>query len=513
MSRSWPPVLAAARAAGTVMPGDFPVAGSSVGESFAFRLRPFAAFFVKACILCCLLWPLAGHAAEVVRDDDWKVDVGGVLAGTGAGLHLFWPWAVIAGPPALGAPGWDSRDALYGAGDARLQFSGRYREDVFSWDVQARAGFWLFSQPNMAFALAGSGTSAAAEPPRSLPLQYTDALEQRIMSASVDRFWVRTRLGPADILLGRQAVGFGASYIWQPMDLLGTFSPLAIDREFKPGVDALRVNLTFGEATELALVAAPGAPACLHVQRPSPADPLAASVWQTAFGKPCSPGEVRYEAEASSALARFRTTLGEFDLGFLAGMVRGDLVGGAFASGTLGRWKLTGEATFTHDRDAGESGNDDVSFRRNFARAVAGIDYNFDFNRPLHVYGAFHFNGYGTTKPEEYMAVAASARVATYAEIANLGRYYLGAGALWELTEKMKLSALGMANLTDPSALFSLSLEILLTNESVLYVGGFVPVGKRPEIVTVNGIPTGFDPGSEFGMMPAAVHLLYKRYF
>lgn len=461
----------------------------------------------------CWLASNTTQAAEIVRNDNWKMDVSGVLAGHTSGMHLFWPWQVVAGAPALGAFGWDSRDGLTGNSEIRLQFSGRFREDVLAWDVQTKVGFGLFSQPNMASIFGQDSATAAAEPPRSLPLQYTDSLEKRTLFASIDRLWVRTRVGPADILLGRQAIGFGVGLIWQPADLLGTFSPLAIDREFKPGVDALRVNFTFGQDTELALVVAPGAFACLHTQRPTSANPLLPSVWQTPFGEPCSPGELRYDAEATSGLVRLRTTISEFDIGLLAGTVRGDLIGGTFTAGTIGRWKFSAEVTFTHDQDANTPDNDDVSFRRNFMRAVAGFEYHFDFQKPLHVYSAFYYNGYGSIHTEDYMTISQSARVAIYHEIVNFGRYYLGAGGLWELSDKLKTSLLCMGNLTDASTLVSLSLEFLLSNESLLYVGGLLPAGKRPTLITTDFIPTGLDPGSEFGMAPAMIYVLFKQYF
>ncbi|MBU1241856.1 hypothetical protein KKD52_17315 [Myxococcota bacterium] len=472
-----------------------------------------AKFPLLVSVLWLLCLPAPVRATTVVDDDPWVIDVDGVLKASGTALHLPWPWPMIVGSPAVGALGWSSRDAMFGAGEARLKFSGRWHEDRLKWDIQARTGFFLFSEPNMVSAFSG-GASSTAEPPRSLPFQYTDAVAQRrIWNAALDRLYFQTRLGPVDILVGRQPVSFGVGFIWQPADLLAPFSPLDIDKEFKPGVDAVRLNFNLGSFTELALVGVAGAPSCLHVSVPTAADPMAPSVWQTPSGKRCSPGEPRFERDASSLAARFRTTMGEFDLGALAGWVRGDWVVGVFTAGTLGRWKVRSEATFTWDYEDNEPGDADYSFRQRYIRAVAGVDYSFDFSRAVHVFSELHYNGFGTRNPDEYALILESARVAQYAEISALGQYYFGAGGVWELTEKLKWSALAMVNLTDPAAHFSTSVEILLSDETVLQIGGFLPVGRRPELLTAGGLPTGAALRSEFGMYPSMIFVLFKRYY
>jgi hypothetical protein len=480
------------------------------GGSVSFVVK--AIVFIHVFLIVPLI-PAIASATSVVEGDDWVVDLDGVVKGSGTALHLPWPWPMVVGDPAFGALGWNSRDAIFGAGELRLKFSGRYREDRLKWDIQAKTGVLLFSEPNMVSAFSG-GVSSTAEPPRSLPLQYTDATAgRRIWNAAFDRLYFQTRLGPVDVLVGRQPISFGVGFIWQPADLLAPFSPLDIDKEFKPGVDAVRLNFNLGDFTELALVGVAGAPLCRHVSIPTAADPLAPSVWQTPDGNACSPGAPRFETDASSLAARFRTTVGEFDLGGLAGRVRGDWVLGAFAAGTLGRWKLRSEATFTWDADPGEPGDPDYSFRERFVRAVAGVDYSFDLSRPVHVFSELHYNGFGSRDPEDYPRILQSARVSQHAELSALGQYYLGVGAVWELTDKLKASALALANLTDPSAHFSMSLEFLLTSESVLQIGGFLPAGRRPELVTTGGLPTGADLRSEFGMYPSMIFLLYKRYY
>ncbi len=473
-------------------------------------LRIFCVLFT----LCAwLLVFVPARATSVVDTEEWSVGLDGVLKTSGAALHLHWPWPAVVGPTAFGGLGWTSRDAQYGAGDLRLKFSGKYKEDRFKWDIQVRTGFFLFTEPNMVSAFSG-GVDSTAEPPRSLPMQYTDATSaRRIWNAAFDRLFFHTRAGPADILIGRQPISLGVGFIWQPADLLAPFSPLDIDKEFKPGVDAVRVNLALGPFTEWSFIGVAGAPNCRLSSIPDASNPLAPAVWQTPDGKDCTPGSFRFSRDSSSMATRLRTTIGEFDIGVLAGHIRGDWVAGAFTTGTLGRFTVRSEATFTWDKDPHEPGHPDYSFRDWYVRAVAGLDYSFDFKRPLRLFSEFYYNGFGSRNPDDYPDILQSGRIAQYSEMANPGQFYLGLGVSWELAEKVKFGALALGNLTDPSGHFSTSLEILLTDESVLQIGGFLPLGRRPEILYVNQIPTGFALHGEFGMYPTMVFALYKRYF
>lgn len=70
-------------------------------------------------------------------------------------------------------------------------------------------------------------------------------------SHELDRAQVRFRLPRMEAILGRQPIGFGAGRIWQPLDLFASFSPLTLEREFKPGVDALVVRGSPGDFSSL----------------------------------------------------------------------------------------------------------------------------------------------------------------------------------------------------------------------------------------------------------------------
>ncbi len=447
---------------------------------------------------------MQAHAVSLKESDDWSLDLDGSVKLYGLTMHLSWPWLAMA------ASGWDGRTAALGLGEARLKFSGSYTDRV-RWDVQLHGAVMTSSQPSATTAMSG-GLSSLADTPRVLPLQYLDADDpSTIWKAQVDRLVVKIRLWKLDIHLGRQAVGLGVGLIWQPADLLGTFSFLEIDREYKPGVDAVRIDWALGQFTSLSLIGvAAGAP-CRHVAHPTPRDPMTPSSWRRPDGDSCSPAGASVDGDHSAGLMRLRTTFGKVDLGLLGGYVRGDILAGAFVSATFGRWKIRSEATFTHDLT---SGTDSPYWTpvNDFVRAVLGFDYGFDTSRPLNLVVELYYNGFGTIDPKGYMRRANLARMAEYAEVQNVGILYAGMALRWQAADTVETNLMMVSNLLDPSAHMSATVSFSLSDESALVLGSFVPIGKRPEIEGSFPAPE-FVAKSEFGIYPFMLFGEYKRYF
>ncbi len=78
----------------------------------------------------------------------------------------------------------------------------------------------------------------------------------------LDRASVKLLLGRGNVTVGRQAVGWGRGLLFSVVDIFAPFSPLESDREWRRGVDALRIRApitdlisldavgAFGESTE-----------------------------------------------------------------------------------------------------------------------------------------------------------------------------------------------------------------------------------------------------------------------
>ena len=462
------------------------------------------ALSLAICLALSLVATPQARAVSLKETDDWSVDLGGSLKLYGLAMHLNWPWLAIA------VSGWDGRSVVSGLGEARLKFSGSYKDRV-SWEAQIHSAVMTSSQPNAMTALSG-GLSALADTPRALPMQYLDTDDpSTIWKAQVDRLFVKLRLWKLDIRIGRQPIGLGVGLIWQPADLIGTFSFLEIDREYKPGVDAVRVDWALGRFTELTLVGVGAGAPCRHVTFPTSSDLFAPSRWQTPEGEACSPAEARLDANHSSGLFRLRTSLGKFDLGLLGGYVRGDILAGAFVSATFDRWKIRSEATFTHDltKDIDSPYWTPVN---DFVRAVVGFDYGFNTSRPLDLIVELYYNGFGTMDPKGYLRRATLARMAEYGEVQNVGLFYAGMALRWQAADTVDTNVMIVSNLLDPSAHLSATVSFSLSDESVLLLGGFVPMGKGPRLEGAVWAPE-LVAKSEFGLYPLMVFSEYKRYF
>ncbi len=82
---------------------------------------------------------------------------------------------------------------------------------------------------------------------RYRPLSHSHASDkqgnyQYDLYQEIDRLSIYREFSAATLTLGRQAISWGLGRLWQTLDIFGAFSPLALDREYKPGIDAIRLN-------------------------------------------------------------------------------------------------------------------------------------------------------------------------------------------------------------------------------------------------------------------------------
>ena len=54
--------------------------------------------------------------------------------------------------------------------------------------------------------------------------------------------------------VGRQAIDFGSGRFWQPLNVFGSFTPTDLDTDFKPGIDAARLDWFTSDFSSLSAV-------------------------------------------------------------------------------------------------------------------------------------------------------------------------------------------------------------------------------------------------------------------
>jgi hypothetical protein len=348
-----------------------------------------------------------------------------------------------------------------------------------------------------------STTGASATPfntgvgrtaPQAFPLTWTafstkGPTDLRVQGRT-DRLLFRFKLPKTDLTVGRQPVGFGTGLFFTPLDLVNPFTPATIDTEYRPGVDALRVDVyPTGSSKVTAVVAYTGT----------------TYVYQDA-----APDEP--ESDRVAAAAYGQGTVGVTDLGGFYGFIRGDHVLGVSVASSAGPIGLHGDATVTFPRaDLDEPV---------FFRGVFGLD-----GRPTGtttLSGEVYVQTFGHARATDLFQTLASPRVQR-GEVWLAGIGYLAVALSQEVTPLLVGNVAVIMNLTDPSALLAPTVTWSISDEVVAVFGGYVGLGRRPEPhpVVLDELPpepttedlTVLRPRSEFGTYPATLFVQLKAYF
>ena len=174
--------------------------------------------------------------------------------------------------------------------------------------------------------------------------QYNLSSEQDVMSSlTLERSNVSFFLPFADVTVGRQAITFGKAYFWNPLDIFSPFNATQFDRDYKNGVDALKVDIPIGDDGGFTIVAS-------ATQQEGRQDK---STW-----------------ESSAIVGRIDWTLAGWDVSLQGGKVYGGYQAGAATAGELYElpFRLEG-AYFEPDRN-------DIFGRH--ASIVVGTGYRFE---------------------------------------------------------------------------------------------------------------------------------------
>lgn len=303
----------------------------------------------------------------------------------------------------------------------------------------------------------GLGVPAAFPYARTAGLSWTLADDpQAYVVARLDRFALKASLLFVDVTVGRQPVSLGQLRIFAPFDLAAPFPPLALDREVKPGVDALRADIFLGPTGQLTFAAVHG-------------------------------GE-GIEAEDALLVAHATQTLLGIDISGFAASAFGDPVVGAGLSSTRFGVGLRAEATATFPR--GEAP---------FVRAAAGVVGSV---LNVAVLAEVYHQSFGADAPAGYEELARSPRFQR-GELWLLARNYAALEAEIALGPAWTFSFRSLANLDDASWLLWPALAWEAADNVEVVGGALIPIGDPP---------VGSAPRSELGALPAGSFLEAKLY-
>lgn len=286
----------------------------------------------------------------------------------------------------------------------------------------------------------------------------------------LDRALVATQVGRADIAVGRQALGWGRGAAFRAIDLFAPFTPLEADREWRRGIDAIRVSvpLTSLISTDVAVAVGP-------------------------------------ELDESTAAIRLHGYAGQVDAEVVLARHREDWMGGIAASAPLGLAECHVEmalfATADDHPDGSMLGRDDL-----IPKLVVGGSYSFDLGAELLVLAEYHYSGFGLADVRDASADLEARWAARLGrgESQTLGRHAAAMQMAYGLGWEAPLSLTWLVSPEDSSGVLIPTVSWAFSDDVTL--SGTVYVGH-------GGNSDGGMARSEYGATPHSALIQASIYF
>lgn len=238
------------------------------------------------------------------------------------------------------------------------------------------------------------------------------------------RGFVTVSAGDTDVRIGRQRIAWGTGRFWSPLDLLNPISPIQLERNERPGVDAVLVEKKLGDLSRISAAYAP-----------------------------------QHERAASSAALYWHGNTAGIDFSVVVAKFAGNqLLGGDIAT-QIGDAGLRAEFTYTVP-----------GTEKNYRRILAALDYA--FANTLTLSAELYYNGAGASDARAYDFTALFS-----GRVQSLGRRYIGIFASYEITPLLKTQHYVVVNLRDrsryysPSLTYSLRTNVDWTSGAQLFAG------------------------------------------
>lgn len=283
----------------------------------------------------------------------------------------------------------------------------------------------------------------------------------------LDRAAISLRMPFADLTVGRQAVTFASTWFWNPLDVFNPISAFALERDYKVGVDAIRLDIPVGDFSTLTLVGALG-----NTQHDD--------FWRESAG-----------------LIHFQSALSGIEFKFQGGRVyEGWHLGASFQTESSGMdWRS--EVTYTLPDDRKSASSDaEAQVEQNYLRAVLGTGQS--FANSFHYELEFYYNGQSQNDLMQNFSLVSQGAML------QVSKYLGGALISYEFHPLWRSQIATIVSLSDGSAMLSPSAAFSLNDEAEILVTAMACFGEKP---------SGAVPQSEFGTLPHVIYLELKGWF
>lgn len=334
-------------------------------------------------------------------------------------------------------------------------------------DIAYEQGLELVSDPDLGLTPVLGASSSGIE---WLPLQWTiEEWDHGSWRHRFDRLLVSAPLGgSATATVGRQTISWATSLIFTPADPFVPFDPADPFREYRAGVDAIRIQGFSSAFTEMDFV--------------------------------FRPADTR-DGTTITALGRISTASGPWEVSGWAGVLHDEGAVSAAATLTAAGTAFRGEAQLRWP--------DDV------LRFTIGADRSFPLaGRDLYVVLEYQRDGFGATDPDDYLGVLLSDPYSR-GEMQVIGRNETALQASWQATPLLTADFLTTWNMNDGSFLLSPAASYSLSNEAYVRGGFFFGIGAgEGRSVSIPAEDLSFTlPGSEYGIVPSSVYISLTAFF
>ncbi|RLB17603.1 MAG: hypothetical protein DRG82_06005 [Deltaproteobacteria bacterium] len=313
---------------------------------------------------------------------------------------------------------------------------------------------------------------------------FIDNEENRTGGVWLDRFNVKVGFPQADLTIGRQAITFGKAFFWNPLDLYLPFDPAQFDRDYKAGVDALRLDIPLGLFSGVNLIYVLGRE--LDSDNQYPEDRTLDASWS-----------------GSSILLRGFTHVAGWDLTLQGGKVYGGWHMGGGLVGEIKSLQVRFEAAqFWADDGTLLPPPKRAPLLEDNLTAVVGLGRHWPSSLDIQV--ECLFNGGG-----ESHDITLGLERAERGAVFHAGRILAGITVSYELTPLILGQLALLQSQTDGSTQIQPTLRWSTSDNSELLLGASINCGDRPTLDPVKGIV--FE--SEFGSYPNYFFAEFKAYF
>jgi hypothetical protein len=325
-------------------------------------------------------------------------------------------------------------------------------------NLKLKSGNWTFDSAYQLIGLQGESLklSRPLNDDRRL-FDLTDVISESSDSAilqRLDRLWLGYTSEKAVVRVGRQALSWGNGLAYAPMDLVNPFDPASIDTEYKVGDDMVYMQYLQDNGNDVQVA---------YVVR-----------------RNLRTGNV--DADEATAAIKYHGFAGAADYDFLVARSYADPVVG------LGTSRGIGGAVWSADLVGTDTDRD------TYFQFVTNLMYSWNWaNKNMSGAIEYYFNGFGQ-KDGQYdpLSLASNPDLLvrlSRGELFTLGRHYVFANVMIEMTPLWSVTPTVLINIADPSALLQFVTSYSLS-DNMAFLGSInVPIG--PDGSEFGGIESG----------------------